>query len=117
MCKPKKITDSPFWYKNTWRRRHISHVTYIGNMSAEFQAAAESVKNFTKKPTNEELLELYGLYKQVTVGDCNTEKPSGWWDPKGAAKWDAWKKREGMSKEDAEKAYIELVAQLKPNYA
>ena len=34
----------------------------------------------------------------------------------GKAKWDAWEKRKGTSKEDAEKQYIELVNTLKGKY-
>ena len=40
--------------------------------------------------TNDELKEIYGLYKQATVGDINTERP-GMLDFKGKAKWDSWK--------------------------
>lgn len=32
----------------------------------------EEVKNLKQAPKDEELLELYGLYKQATVGDVNT---------------------------------------------
>jgi diazepam-binding inhibitor (GABA receptor modulating acyl-CoA-binding protein) len=45
-------------------------------MDAEFEAAAAEVKTFTKRPTNDELLQLYGLYKQATVGDNNTGRMS-----------------------------------------
>jgi diazepam-binding inhibitor (GABA receptor modulating acyl-CoA-binding protein) len=40
-------------------------------MSAEFLKAAEDVKKLTNVG-NDDLLELYGLFKQVNVGDCNT---------------------------------------------
>ena len=46
--------------------------------------------------SNEDKLEFYGLFKQGTVGDVNTERP-GMLDMKGKAKWDAWKAKEGMS--------------------
>lgn len=39
---------------------------------------------------NEDQLEFYGLFMQSTIGDVNTERP-GLDDPKGRAKWDAWK--------------------------
>jgi len=39
-----------------------------------FQTAATEAKNLSYKPSDEDLLELYALYKQVTVGDCNTRK-------------------------------------------
>ncbi|XP_067641328.1 acyl-CoA-binding protein [Eurosta solidaginis] len=74
----------------------------------EFDKAAEDVKNLTTTPADNDLLELYGLYKQTTVGDCNTAKP-GFLDFKGKAKWEAWNNRKGTSKEDAMAAYIEKV--------
>lgn len=85
-------------------------------MSKEFNDAAAAVKLFTKRPTDQELLDLYGYYKQVIVGDVNTERP-GMLYLKEKAKWDNWESRKGMSKEDAEKEYIELVEKLKSSYA
>lgn len=38
----------------------------------KFKKAAEDVKNLTKKPTDEELLIIYGLFKQGSIGDVNT---------------------------------------------
>ena len=32
------------------------------------------MKNLASKPTDAEMLEIYSLYKQATVGDCNTSK-------------------------------------------
>lgn len=37
-----------------------------------FNKAAEDVKNLKEQPDNDDLLQLYGLYKQATVGDVNT---------------------------------------------
>lgn len=83
--------------------------------SAEFTKAADDVKALTKKPADAEMLELYGLYKQATIGNVNTDRP-GMLDFTGKAKWDAWKSREGMSKDDAEKQYIEVVKRLTEQY-
>ena len=44
--------------------------------------------------SNDEKLEAYGLYKQATVGDVNTDRP-GMLNFSGKSKWDAWKAREG----------------------
>ena len=33
-------------------------------------------------------------------------------DPKGRAKWDAWEAKKGMSTEDAEQAYADLLESL-----
>ena len=86
-------------------------------MSAEFLKAAEDIKSLTSRPTDEEFLELYKFYKQVTVGDCNTTRP-GMFDIKGKYKWDAWNSLKGtITKEDAEKKYIALVAELIAKYS
>lgn len=44
------------------------------SLEAQFKEAAAKVEKLTKKPTDAELLEIYGLYKQATVGDVNTGK-------------------------------------------
>ncbi|KAG5833585.1 acyl-CoA-binding protein [Anguilla rostrata] len=82
---------------------------------ADFEKAAEEVKVLKTKPNDAEMLEIYSLYKQATVGDVNTARP-GMLDFTGKAKWDAWEKRKGMSKEDATKAYIDKVEELKGKY-
>ena len=56
-------------------------------------------------------LEVYALFKQGSVGDCNTERP-GMIDFKGKAKWDAWDAKKGMSKEDAMQEYVDLAQAL-----
>jgi diazepam-binding inhibitor (GABA receptor modulator, acyl-CoA-binding protein) len=60
------------------------------------------------------MLQLYGLYKQATVGDVEGERP-GMMDLRGRAKYDAWARRKGMSKEAAMAAYIELVGEHAPD--
>lgn len=44
----------------------------------QFEKAAEDVKNLKSTPSDNDLLELYGLYKQATVGDCNTGEYFTW---------------------------------------
>ncbi|CAF0877278.1 unnamed protein product [Adineta steineri] len=78
---------------------------------ADFDQAAADVKNLSKKPSDDELLKLYGLFKQATVGDNNTSKP-GMLDLKGKAKWEAWNKNKGTSQGDAQQQYISFVRQL-----
>ncbi len=51
----------------------------------EFEEAAEMVKAVSNV-TDDNRLQLYGLYKQVTVGDVNTKRPWGI-DFVGCAKW------------------------------
>ncbi|KAG7474173.1 hypothetical protein JOB18_003215 [Solea senegalensis] len=85
------------------------------SLQAEFDKMAGDVKNVKTKPTDQELLDLYGLYKQATVGDVNTDRP-GLFDMKGKAKWDAWDSRKGMSKDDAMSAYVALGKEIIGKY-
>ncbi len=78
--------------------------------SQEFEKALEKVKTLPEQPPNV-LLELYGLFKQASVGDVTGSRP-GMLDFKGRAKFDAWASRKGMSREAAMAAYVELVERL-----
>lgn len=37
-----------------------------------FEEAVDRVKNLKESPSDNELLEIYALYKQATIGDVNT---------------------------------------------
>uniref|UniRef100_A0A6B2E5A8 Putative acyl-coa-binding protein n=1 Tax=Phlebotomus kandelakii TaxID=1109342 RepID=A0A6B2E5A8_9DIPT len=80
-------------------------------LKEDFDKAAEDVKKLKASPSNEDLLELYALFKQASVGDCNTSKP-GMLDFKGKAKWESWNGKKGLATDDAMKQYVELVARL-----
>jgi diazepam-binding inhibitor (GABA receptor modulating acyl-CoA-binding protein) len=77
----------------------------------QFTAASEKVKGLTSRPSNEDLLSLYGLFKQATEGDVHGDKP-GMFDFKAAAKYNYWEQLKGVSKEDAMGKYVALVDQL-----
>ncbi|WP_026956857.1 acyl-CoA-binding protein [Algoriphagus vanfongensis] len=79
------------------------------------EEAAALTKTFTSRPSNEELLQLYSLYKQATEGDNETERPGGF-DFKAAAKYNAWLNLKGKSKEEAAQSYIDLVEKLSAQY-
>ncbi|KAK9458230.1 acyl-CoA-binding protein [Dipodascopsis uninucleata] len=85
-------------------------------VSEAFTKAADSVQQLTTKPTDDELLNLYGLYKQATVGDNNTPKP-GVFDLKGKYKWNAWDKLKGKPQEEAEQEYIKYAEELIAKYS
>jgi len=83
--------------------------------SAEFLKAKEDVRKLTERPTDQELLDLYGYFKQATIGDCNTDRP-GIFSLKERYKWDNWNSRKGLSTEEAEKKYVDLAATLQGKY-
>lgn len=57
------------------------------------------------KPTNDERLIFYSLYKQATEGPCKQKKPA-FYDVVGKLKWEAWMKVSKISKDEAKKRYI-----------
>jgi acyl-CoA-binding protein len=83
---------------------------------SEFETAVAQSKQITQRPDNEELLELYALYKQATEGDVAGNRPGGF-DFKAIAKFDAWLGKKGFSKDKAMSEYIALVERLKSKYA
>jgi diazepam-binding inhibitor (GABA receptor modulating acyl-CoA-binding protein) len=83
----------------------------MSDMEAEFRSAAEEVHDLPERPSNEELLELYALFKQATAGDVEGKRP-GLMDFKGRAKYDAWASVEGMGRDEAMRTYIALVRRL-----
>ncbi|KAM3442218.1 hypothetical protein MY4824_001230 [Beauveria thailandica] len=87
-------------------------------MSAAFKKAAEDSKKLLAKPSNDELLELYGLYKVGNAEDISSAPAPGMFDMKGKAKKNAWQKvvDEGISAETAQERYVALVEQLKAKH-
>ena len=81
------------------------------SLEDEFQSAQARVKQLTRTPPPDQLLTLYSLFKQATVGDVSGARP-GMLDFKGRAKYDAWAARKGTGKEAAMKEYVELVQRL-----
>ena len=81
------------------------------DLNASFQAAAAAAKQTKKKPDNATLLKLYSYYKQASDGDVSGDRPGGF-DFVGGAKYDAWSKLKGMSKDDAMQNYIKQVEKL-----
>jgi diazepam-binding inhibitor (GABA receptor modulating acyl-CoA-binding protein) len=68
----------------------------------DFETAAKTIKDQGKNLnlTNDDLLALYGLYKQATVGD-NKEAEPGYFSFEAKAKWGAWTKAKGKAKDQA----------------
>jgi diazepam-binding inhibitor (GABA receptor modulating acyl-CoA-binding protein) len=85
-------------------------------LTDDFQAAVASSQSLTKRPSNEELLELYALYKQASEGDVSGDRPGGF-DFKAIAKFDAWAEKKGISKEQAMQDYVSLVSKLRQQYS
>ena len=81
------------------------------DITKAFEQAAEDVKGLSEAPDGVTMLELYGLYKQSSKGDCLGDRP-GMMDFVGRAKFDAWNALKGTSQTDAKHQYIALVRKL-----
>ena len=79
-----------------------------------FEEAVKQSKTIPQRPSNEDLLLLYALYKQATEGDVQGERPGGF-DFKAIAKYDAWADQKGKSSEAARGEYVNLVQNFAKN--
>ena len=88
----------------------------MADLQGDFERATQEVKLLARRPSNDELLKLYGLYKQATAGDVTGERP-GMLAVEARAKHDAWGKLNGLEVEDAMQGYVKLVNKLKQSGA
>jgi acyl-CoA-binding protein len=84
----------------------------VSELSDRFERAQADVKTLTKRPGNDDLAALYGLFKQATAGEATNGKKPGRFDLVGKAKYDAWSKLAGTSADDAMTRYISTVDRL-----
>ncbi|KAK4220828.1 acyl-CoA-binding protein [Podospora fimiseda] len=88
-------------------------------LSPAFQTAVADSKKLTSKPSNEDLLELYALFKVANGEDFSAASAPGMFDLKGKAKYNAWKRLvedEGLTAEEAQTKYVAKVEELKNTY-
>lgn len=83
----------------------------MSDLQQRFEAATQAATNLSARPDNESMLRLYALYKQAQTGDAGDKRP-GALDFVGRAKYDAWAALCGTPREEAMRAYVELVEQL-----
>ncbi|CAE7527571.1 ACBP3, partial [Symbiodinium microadriaticum] len=79
------------------------------DLETKFNEASDLISKGSKEElvpaAAEDKLKLYGLFKQAKEGDNTASAPlSVQWETK--AKWDAWEKNKGKSKEAAMTEYI-----------
>ena len=86
----------------------------MSELKSQFDAAVQTVRTAEGdfEPSNDMKLEFYSLYKQATEGDVSGKRP-GMLNIVGRAKYDAWAKVKGMSRDAAMQKYIDNVESLK----
>jgi acyl-CoA-binding protein len=92
----------------------VNPIANESELDRKFRIVKELVKtsDLFSMLNQQQQLTLYGLYKQATEGNCNTAKPSGMIDAK---KWEAWKARSDLSKDQAKELYIKTVQDYNPH--
>jgi acyl-CoA-binding protein len=83
----------------------------MSDLVTQFEQAQKDVRKLTRKPSNDDLLALYSLFKQATEGDVKGARP-GLLDMVGRAKYDAWAKLKGTHGDEAKKRYVAKAQQL-----
>ena len=79
----------------------------MSDLEERFKKASEEAMKLPIQDSDT-MLKLYAYYKQSTAGDISGKRP-GMTDLRGRAKYDAWDKVKGTSREEAMQAYIDLV--------
>ncbi len=82
------------------------------DLKKQFEAASKDAQKLPSRPSDEDMLRIYALYKQSTAGDVSGDRP-GAFDFVNRAKYDAWARAKGTPTEKAMKSYVDLVARLK----
>lgn len=80
-------------------------------MKDNFLLKCKAVKFLKETPNDDELLKLYGYYKQSTIGDINIDKPY-FYQIKELKKYGEWLQHQGMNKLDAQNNYINFADSL-----
>lgn len=81
----------------------------------KFNRAAQYLATIVGTVDQGTLLEIYGLFKQSTVGDCNTAKP-GMFSLQAKAKWNAWNVLKGLSSVEAMEKYAAKITAIQPDW-
>lgn len=84
-------------------------------IETKFNQAADYLQHLVNKLDSNQLLEFYGLYKQSTVGPCNTTKP-GIFSMQARSKWNAWNDLGTMKKEVAMRTYVTKLNEIEPDW-
>ncbi|GAA5786240.1 acyl-CoA-binding protein [Chitiniphilus shinanonensis] len=84
----------------------------MSDLASRFKTAQEEVVQLDEAPDVQTKLKLYALFKQASEGDVAGDRPSAI-QFVAQAKYDAWAKLKGLSSDEAQQQYVDLVEVLK----
>jgi len=77
-----------------------------------FLKATKYVSENSSLMPRDDLLELYGWFKQATLGDC----PEAQYPEDASVKRESWQLRHGVSSSEAKVCYISLLSSISPQF-
>jgi len=80
-------------------------------LAERFGDAQRRARQLDQRPSNHDLLDMYGLFKQASEGDVTGKRPPIF-DVKGRAMYDAWSRHKGLSPAAAKEKYVALIDRL-----
>jgi diazepam-binding inhibitor (GABA receptor modulator, acyl-CoA-binding protein) len=74
-----------------------------------FDKAARFVRKNETLLSKEQKLKLYALYKQSTIGDCNTDRPGGFLSWERKSMWDEWNALKEKNIKNPKQMYVDYL--------
>ena len=94
-------------------RSYSKTLLCLGSLTEDFEGAKTRLSTLREDPGNAAKLEIYGLFKQATMGPVQSDTPSpGMFDMIGKAKFSAWQALGSMERDEAKEKYIALINKL-----
>lgn len=85
------------------------------SLQQAFDKAVQDVMKLRRRPSNDDMLVLYSLFKQASEGDVTGKRP-GMLDITGRSKFDAWSRLKGTARDAAMQKYVDKVAALQKTH-
>ena len=81
-----------------------------------YTVAVTTSSTLTQKPSDEELLHMYGMFKYVKEGNATGSAPNFLWNAAGNYKWHEWKKYDDRNVDEVREEYIAYIDTLVVKY-
>ncbi|XP_034039718.1 acyl-CoA-binding domain-containing protein 5-like isoform X2 [Thalassophryne amazonica] len=82
-------------------------------LQEQFTTAVKVIQSLPEEgsfqPSDNMMLAFHSYYMQAILGPCNIARPTGFWDTRGKAEWDAWSSLGDMTKDEAMMNYVENI--------
>jgi len=82
-----------------------------------FSDACNYVKENNESFSDEQKVKLYSLYKQSTIGNCDTERPGGLFNWERKKMWDEWDSFRKKNIKDPKQMYIDYLSGIRNDWS